>query len=133
MAIFVGYFLAYISRWFILFLPQLSELFLFLTFIQDSRGIFGKRLSVFALSTMRYSFLFFDIRKLHTCGFYSYLKQFFRNHCLLQKPNQRSNNTVDEGFSLIEFAIDISYYLIRYFIFISSSDPKSRNQCIGIK
>ena len=69
MAIFVGYFLAYISRWFILFLPQLSELFLFPTFKQDSRNIFGKRLSVFALSTMRYSFRWenlshlFDIRK----------------------------------------------------------------------
>ena len=62
MAIFVGYFLAYISRWFILLLPQLSELFLFPTFRQDSRNIFGKRLSVFAFSTMRYS-LFFDIRK----------------------------------------------------------------------
>jgi len=59
----------YLDGWFILLLPQLSELFLFPTFKQDSRNIFGKRLSVFALSTMRYSFRWenlshlFDIRK----------------------------------------------------------------------
>ena len=142
MAIFVVYFLAYVSRRFILFLLRPNQLFLFPISKQDSRNIFGKHLSVFALSTMRYSSSFFWHQKeLHTCRFYSYLKQFFRNHFLLQKPNQRSNNTVDEGFSPTEFSIDISYlpysifhiYLIRYFIFISSSDPKSRNQSIGIK
>ena len=69
MAIFVVYFLAYVSRWFILFLLQLSEWFLFPTFKQDSKNIFGRRLSVLALSTVRYSFLWenlshiFDIRK----------------------------------------------------------------------
>ena len=44
--------LAYVSRWFILlplvFLLQLSELFLFPTFKQDSRNIIGKRISVLA-------------------------------------------------------------------------------------
>ncbi len=134
MAIFVVYFLAYVSRRFILFLLRPNELFLFPISKQDSMNIFGKRLSVFALSTMRYCFLFFDIRKSSILAdFIRISSNFLRDHCLLQKPNQRSKNTVDEGFSLMEFAIDISYYLIRYFIFISSSDPKSRNQCIGIK
>jgi hypothetical protein len=60
--------------------------------------------------------IFFSLRKsvtsfrhqkeLHICGFYSHLKQFFRDHCLLQKPNQHSNNTADERFSPLEFSID---------------------------
>jgi hypothetical protein len=90
------------------------------------------------------------LKELHFCGFYSHLKQFFRDHCLLQKPNQHSNNTADERFSPLEFSIDkYSYfchklvsnycrpifratysifhiYLIRCFIFISSSNILSQ-------
>ena len=93
-------------------------------------------------------------RELHICGFYSHLKQFFRDHCLLQKPNQRSNNTADEGFSPMEFSIDkYSYfchklvsnycrpifratysifhiYFIRCFIFISSSNILSQGTSV---
>jgi hypothetical protein len=89
-------------------------------------------------------------KELHICGFYSHLEQSFRDHCLLQKSNQRSNNTVDEGFSPMEFCIDkylyfchklvsnycrpifratysiFHIYLIRCFIFISSSNILSQ-------
>ena len=119
MAIFVGYFLAYISRWFILLLPQLSELFLFPTFKQDSRNIFGKRLSVFALSTMRYSFLFFDIRKS------SILADFIRisNNFLEITAYCKSLISVQiilwtRNFPLWNSLLIFHIYLIRYFIFI---------------
>ena len=155
-AIFVVYFLAYVSRWFILFLLQLSELFLFPTF-NKTRGIFLA--SVFPFSPSQpWDILFFEKfvtyfrhqKELHICGFYSHLEQSFRDHCLLQKSNQRSNNTVDEGFSPMKFCIDkylyfchklvsnycrpifratysiFHIYLIRCFMFISSSNILSQ-------
>ena len=118
-------------------------------FKQDSRNIFGKRLSVFALSTMRKFVTSFRHQKeLHICGFYSHLKQFFRDHCLLQKPNQHSNNTADERFSPLEFSIDkYSYFCHKlvsnycrpifrasysiFHIYLQLGYPKSRNQCVG--
>ena len=115
---FVVYFLAYVSRRFIRFLLQPSELFLFPTFKQDLRNIFFWQAS-FRFCPLNHE-IFFSLRKfvlyfrhqkeLHLWGFYSHFKQFVRDHCLLQKPNQRSNNTVDEGFSPMEFCIDKYLY-----------------------
>ena len=119
MAIFVVYFLAYVSRRFILFLLQPNELFLFPTFKQDSRNIFGKRLSVFALSTMRYCFLFFDIRKS------SILADFIRisNNFLEITAYCKSLISVQiilwtRDFPLWNSLLIFHIYLIRYFIFI---------------
>ena len=103
--------------------------------LNKTRGIFfGKRLSVFALSTMRYCFLFFDIRKS------SILADFIRisNNFLEITACCKSLISVQtilwtRDFPLWNSLLIFHLYLIRYFIFISSSDPKSRNQSIGIK
>ena len=123
-----------VSRRFILFLLQPNELFLFPTSKQDSRNTFGNRLSVFALSTMRDSLLFFDIRKS------SILADFIRisNNFLEITAYCKSLISVQiilwtRDFPLWNSLLIFHIYLIRYFIFISSSDTKSRNQCIGIK
>jgi len=81
--------LAYVSRWFILlplvFLLQLSELFLFPTFKQDSRNIIGKRISVLAFLFQSWDILIsekllshiFDIRR----------PPYLRMHLILKSNN----------------------------------------------